>query len=1135
MSRSTIKFFAYQWSVKESEESTLIRIYGFTKNGKSVFINVDDYTPYCYIELPDYIEWTESKIQLVTDKLSSLNKSVYRPIGKEFCMKKKLYFANKIKEGDFYKDKLFPFLMFKFRSSAALKTFFYTMKKNIDIPGIGDIKFNVHEAEGVSPVLKLFALKKLPSAGWIQASGSLVSEEYRQSSFDIEMDCGYKKITPINDDSIIKPKLLSFDIEANSTITTAMPDASKSDDRVFQIGCVTMVNDKVTRYLLSLGNPDKSIVGNNVTVYTYKTEADLLVGFADFIRKGEYNVIIGFNILGWDFQYMISRAKYNSCMNEFNKIGCINGESDNEVAPQFESRAYNAQKLVYLDSEGRLYIDLLPIIRRQEKIVNYKLKTILEHFGLQSKDPLSPSGIFECYRKFTTESLGIVGKYCVTDAFVTLLLYEKIQMWFGLCEMAKTAQVPIFYLYSKGTQIQMYSQVLREAMYDNKVVDSNSYILKDDENEYMGAIVLQPIPGKYNKVLSFDFASLYPSIMLAYNIDYSTFVNEPCTLIIGKFDNNDCITKWTTFPCVIKLLNGKNTVYDGIRNCIDLEYTVDKIRAEDKNSMILVQSHISSILDIHCHVFYWEDHSSCSHDIDRKRKKNGEYSTAKKKVICGKRYYRFMKSEYGGKGVIPVLLESHLTKRKETRKKIKINEAEIKKLTIRLLYTKSKYVDILKSEIPSCFEDIVVDTETHDMGDTSPKKIYEEIVSLYKYNQVLDKRQLAYKICANSMYGATGVKKGFLPLMPAASTITYRGRMAIEFISTYIPKKYNGITVYGDTDSSHIYFPHIKNNSDAISLADAITDEMVSYFPPPMKLEFEKIYEKYIILTKKRYIAQVANRSGEIIDFIKRGVVLSRRDNMKVLRDIYYSTSIKMLDNVDRDKIIQDILDCINSMFQRKYSYKEYCITKSMARSEYKAKTLPAHVQLANRLKSRGIPVAAGSRIEYILTDKFQGEKDFSQGDIVEDVDYFKQWRSILRVGYLHYLEKQFMKPLDELLNVGLGIENFVKNQFNYRLLKHRLMSEIKELYSPKITIVDENGNDITHDTPQKPRKKNIKKSGLHIESIKDTIHRAKKSIVFEEDSDYEEVQIPLRYRNIQSSKVDEQDLWKKYSNREEL
>ena len=65
-------------------------------------------------------------------------------------------------------------------------------------------------------------------------------------------------------------------------------------------------------------------------------------------------------------------------------------------------------------------------------------------------------------------------------------------------------------------------------------------------------------------------------------------------------------------------------------------------------------------------------------------------------------------------------------------------------------------------------------------------------------NNVLDKRQWAYKISANSMYGSMGVKRGYLPFMAGAMCTCYMGRTNIEIVAKTIPEKYGGELVYGD-------------------------------------------------------------------------------------------------------------------------------------------------------------------------------------------------------------------------------------------------------------------------------------------------------------------------------------------------
>ena len=62
-------------------------------------------------------------------------------------------------------------------------------------------------------------------------------------------------------------------------------------------------------------------------------------------------------------------------------------------------------------------------------------------------------------------------------------------------------------------------------MYENIVVEKDAYQVTEDER-YVGAHVFPPVPGEYSSVVPFDFASLYPTTIIAYNIDYHTWVPD---------------------------------------------------------------------------------------------------------------------------------------------------------------------------------------------------------------------------------------------------------------------------------------------------------------------------------------------------------------------------------------------------------------------------------------------------------------------------------------------------------------------------------------------------------------------------------------------------------------------------------
>lgn len=1147
-----LEFFAYQWAVEESPDYSIVRCYGFTEKNKNVHAIMKNLLPWCYVELPSHIEWTAARRAIVVDKLSQVGKKDFRPLSSTFLERKKLYYAWKEevtekdkknrKEGDpelLYKDKLFPFVYLEFCSSSALMNFKYQVERGIEFSGLGKLELKVHEQHQIRrektgeitskhTILKLFAKSGIPAAGWIKVKGEVQVD--KESECDHEILCKISDVKASDKKTIVQPRVACFDCEANSTITSAMPNPAMPNDKLFQIGVITLIKGKKKKYLFSLGNPDKNLVGkdtkliNSIKVKVngkkkkrLLTEADLLVEFSKFLKKKKINVLIGYNTLGWDFEYMINRAKFTKCLNEFNVMDVMNGRHCPEVGNGFQSKAYTAQKLVYLETLGILQLDLLPIIKREYKINNYRLKTVTTHFGLPSKDPFTPQDIFRAYREFSPKSLGEVGHYCVQDAWITMLLFEKLQMWFGLCEMANTAHVPIFYLFTEGTQIQMLSQVMQHCMYNNIVMINNGYVPKEGEDDYMGATVLNPVPGKYKKILCFDFASLYPSIMMSHNIDYSTLVPEPEMYIISMHEKSLFLEKWKQFPAFLKVCDEKEkiNIWEPIEDTEELEDKVRKIRKKHPNKVILIQKEKSSIPDEHCHVFSFEEHSGCDHDHTRKRLKNGNFSKAKKKIICGARFFRFMRAEYAGKGVVPLLLELLINSRKDTRKEIKVNETILQKdyaslikskefMSDSLLGTVEKYLEEFKAdqkEILENIDEIIEKTESKELSEKDIKEIIEKMKSLVLLNKVLDKRQSSKKICANSMYGAMGVKKhGLLPLLPGAMCVTYRGRTALEFISVYIPEKYNGIAVYGDTDSVMCYFPHVKDNKSAVELANNVIKEMLNHFPAPMKLEFEKIYEKYIILTKKRYMAYVANTKGEITGFTKKGVALVRRENCAAFKRIYLQTAKALLDDHSDEDILNDVFEGINSIFQRQHSYKDFVITKTY-NGNYKTKTLPAHAQQALKMINRGIPVVAGSRIEYLFTIACRGEKNFSQGEKVEDLDYFARWREVLRLDYLYYLEKQFIKPLDELLKVGLGIEDFVKRQYELRLAKFYLNEELEAYFRPQIII-----DGVEEEDDYKIRRRVVKKGGLETKKKKPTPRKKKiieeVIIVSEDDSE---------------------------------
>lgn len=756
------RFFPYSWHIDEDEEEiTSIRVYGLSENNENICVRIDNFTPFVYIELPDRIKWNTSKAQLVGNKIDEMLKEK-KPLTKVLMMKKKLYGAHLSDDGG---RQLFPYLFCSFSNRRDIKTLGYRLRRSMHVVGLGVINLKIHESDA-DEILQLTCCRKIPTAGWIEFHGKRQSEDDKVTLCDLEFKVKWKHLSPLDSDKVPRPKILSFDIEVNSTNPATMPKSERPGDKVFQISCVMgRYGDKpeeYEKYLLSLGQPDPDIVGEDVLIYMYETEAALLEGFTEFIREENPNLIVGYNILGFDIPYMIDRAKFNMCIFNFDKQGFHKYAHARERTIKWSSSAYKNQEFQFLDAEGRVYVDLLPLVKRDFKFSNYKLKTISEYFVGETKDPLSVKGIFKCYRlgvkknkngeygTVAQRAMGVVGKYCIQDSALVLLLVDKLQTWVGLTEMAKTCNVPIFTLYTQGQQIKVYSQLYQYCMYENIVVEKDGYQVSDNER-YVGAHVFPPVPGQYNHVVPFDFASLYPTTIIAYNIDYHTWVPDDSDIPDSKchvMEWQDCIG-CSHDPKVIrkveltKYIDKERDIIKKIRE--KRNKTVDKLRKKE------IMNQINEKLE----------------ELKPYIKERSELNKSKPKFpMCSKRYYRFLKEP---RGVLPTVIQNLLDARKHTRK-----------------------VDMVKAKKK-------IDELEQDMKENGTDHS-EEIENLNSLVNVLDKRQLAYKVSANSMYGAMGVRRGYLPFMPGAMCTTYMGRVNIELTAETIVNKFGGQLVYGDTD-----------------------------------------------------------------------------------------------------------------------------------------------------------------------------------------------------------------------------------------------------------------------------------------------------------------------------------------------
>lgn len=982
--------FAYHWHeiADDVNKVTNIRMYGLSSTNKTVCVTITGFTHYCYIELPaKATPWTEGESNLLFRKIKE--RMSFHDLHGKFVHKHKLMHAHIESDGSVRKH---PFILVTSQSKMSLRYMEKVLCKPIFFNG-ETLTLNVFE-NNASAVLQLTCNRHLPTAGWIEIVGKRVhSEHERVTTCDAEYIVDHRRIKKRDEHdakpvpTVPQPLVMAFDIEVNSSNPNRMPNVMKADDKVFQVSCVlTRDHVKIERYLLTLGRPDHKQVGENVTIWMCRTEAELLSSFATLIQTKQPQIITGYNIFGFDIPYMIDRAKRNNCIHEFDLQGYNVGGHAIEKEIKWSSAALRNQNFRFLDVEGRLYIDLMPVIQRDYRLENYKLKTVSEQLLKGStKDPLTPKGIFRCYRlgmnamrsdatlkeqELGEKALGICGKYCVQDSELVLQLFNVNQTFVGLVEMAATCNVPMFTLFTQGQQIKVFSQVYKLCMEQHYVIDKvrvyNTEIVDTEDDHYTGAMVFDPAAGAYDRVVPFDFNSLYPTTLIAYNICMSTLVKDD-----DPIPDSECH--------VIEWFEEKETVH---------------LKASELN-----------VRDLHA-------------------------NPLQPTLTAIKYRYKFYKNH---KGIIPTLLESLLDARKQTR-------------------AKQKLLD------PASIE--------------------------YK---VLEKRQLAFKVSANSVYGALGSRYGALSFQIGAKTCTALGRQNLQIAARELVHAHGATLIYGDTDSCYVRFKCMdgKTNAELWDHCVSIEKRISQLFPRPMYLQFEEvIYDRFLILSKKRYICLKSDRMGNVrSEPMVRGLLLTRRDNASIIRDIYTRVVMDVFYRKQASEVLATIVEYINIMFTRIHEteatgLKKFTVTKSIGDvSEYKIKplptdpvkrakrlkdlecdtedeytmrALPAHMQLAEKMRRRGKIVVAGQRLEYVVCDPIRPRHKLF--DKIEDVDVVREYGEIVRIDHLYYL-KMMTAPLDEVLEVAFGIRNFVHNIYKLHMQKNKLNRQLELLCKPIIIV----------------------------------------------------------------------------------
>ena len=328
-------------------------------------------------------------------------------------------------------------------------------------------------------------------------------------------------------------RVLSFDIECAGR-KGIFPEANV--DPVIQIAAVVQIQGQKKPFIRNVFtlNTCAHIVGSQVL--SFDNEKELLQKWSDFFTTVDPDVVIGYNTTNFDFPYLLDRAKHLGVA-KFPFLGRMKGIRTEAKNSTFTSKAFGTRENRVINLEGRLQLDLLQAIQRDYKLRSYTLNSVSAEFLDEQKEDVHHSIITEL-QNGNEETRRRLAVYCLKDAFLPLRLMDKLMLLFNYTEMARVTGVPFNYILVRGQQIKVVSQLYRRALEQDLVIPVIKSEVTDDA--YEGATVIDPIRGFYDvPIATLDFTSLYPSIMQAHNLCYTTLLKADTVQKLGLVKDVD--------------------------------------------------------------------------------------------------------------------------------------------------------------------------------------------------------------------------------------------------------------------------------------------------------------------------------------------------------------------------------------------------------------------------------------------------------------------------------------------------------------------------------------------------------------------------------------------------------------------
>ena len=857
----------------------------------------------------------------------------------------------------------------------------------------------------------------------------------------------------------------------NTALSSVFPEVE--GDKVTFIGSTFLKAGDERPYLNHCLTIDTCDAVPNSEIQVCESEYDMLLEWTKVIQREDPDIIIGYNIFGFDYNFMFHRALENDCGEEFLKLS----RNKDQMCGQYDQKtnklsieestlviASGEYNLHYIKIAGRLQIDMFNYLRRDYSMSSYKLDYVSGYFigdgvkGIQHSVNESGDDVTIIQ---TGNVMGLeVGSYInFEETSNSTELYkggEKFKI-IRLDVEKKTFEIT-------GKEMPNMEKKVRWGLAKDDVSPQDIFRMTHEgpsQRAIIAKYCIQDCNLVHHLMRKIDVLTGFVEMANICSVPMSFLVFRGQGIKLTSFIAKKCREKNTLIPVLERKLG--NESYDG---AIVLPpkcnlYLDNPVACVDYSSLY-PSSMISENLSHDSKVWTKEyDLNGIMVKSTGERNEKGE----------------FIYDNLPGYDYVDVEYDTYVWKKNERGKAIKtVSGKKVCRFAQPLLNEDGSNGMGEKAIMPSILEELLA-------ARSATRKLAAKQTDDFMKN-VLDKRQLGYKVTANSLYGQCGAKTSSFYEIDVAASTTATGRKLLLYAKRVVEETYgdtecetecHGVIktraeyVYGDTDS--VFFTFNLTEKDGtpirgkkaleitIELAQQVGELASSFLKAPHSLVYEKSIMPFCLLRKKGYVGIYYETNANKGSRKSMGIVLKRRDNAPIVKDVYGGIIDILMKEQNTERAISFLKNYLQDLIDEKIPLEKLIITKSL-NSNYKNPQQIAQKVLADRMGQRdpGNKPSVGDRVPYVYIHN--SDKKALQGDRIEHPVYMKQ--NGIKPDYAFYITNQIMKPVQQLF--ALVLENIPgfkrrKETLNDRieLESSRIGSDNPEALQTKITKLREN------------------------------------------------------------------------------